>query len=227
MRLSLIALSSIFLVACATPPMGPTVQVMPSSAKPFQVFQQEQAECKQYAQSQVAGQADAANQMAVGAVVLGTVLGAALGSATSGRHYDDTGAGAATGAIVGTGIAANSSQNTQSSIQEQYNNAYVQCMYSKGNQVPGAASAQAPGNMDVSLQPPPPPMQSAGPPPAPPQAMTVAQAQAKLKVLGFPVGQADGIMGPRTHAELKRFQKSRGIAQTGELDADTVAALTN
>jgi hypothetical protein len=224
MRLSLIALSSLFLVACATPPMGPTVQVMPSSAKPFQVFQQEQAECKRYAQSEVAGQADAANQMAVGTVVLGTVLGAALGSATSGRHYDNTGAGGATGAIVGTGIAANSSQNAQSSIQEQYNNAYVQCMYSKGNQVPGAASARAPDNMDVSLQSPPPPMQSA---PPPPQAMTVAQAQAKLKVLGFPVGKADGTMGPRTHAELKRFQKSRGIAETGELDADTVAALTN
>ncbi|HKW93428.1 MAG TPA: glycine zipper family protein [Methylomirabilota bacterium] len=42
-------------------------------------------------------------------------------------------------------------------VQRRYDNAYVQCMYAKGNQVPGRAPAQA--------APPAPP---AGPPPPPP-----------------------------------------------------------
>jgi len=188
--------------------MGPTVQVMPSSTKPFQVFQQDQEECKQYAQTQVAGQADSANQKAVGAAVLGTALGAVLGGAVGQGH--GAGVGAAIGATAGTGIGANGSQGVQGSIQDQYNNAYVQCMYSKGNQVPGAPS-------DAGVPPP--------PPPAP--TLTVAQAQAKLNALGYPVGTVDGSMGNRTHVALKHFQRDHGIPQTGELDPDTVVALMN
>jgi outer membrane lipoprotein SlyB len=228
-KIPLCALSSLFLVACATVPMGPTVQVMPSSTKPFQVFQQEQGQCKQYAQSQIAGQAEAANNAAVGSAVLGTLLGAAAGAAIG--NHQGAGVGAATGVIAGSAIGTGSSQNAQLSIQEQYNNAYVQCMYSKGNQVPGATasistSAPPPGVAD-NMAPPPPPLQGVPPPSIQPQAMTLAQAQVKLKALGYPVGQADGIMGSRTHAQLRLFQKSRSISETGELDIDTVAALTN
>jgi len=57
------------------------------------------------------------------------------------------------------------------------------------------------------------------------QTMTVAQAQAKLNELGYPVGRPDGAMGPKTRSQLKRFQKSQGIAASGELDADTITAL--
>jgi hypothetical protein len=55
--------------------------------------------------------------------------------------------------------------------------------------------------------------------------MTVAQAQASLKAQGYAISQIDGVMGPKTRSELKRFQKSRGIHETGELDAATSAAL--
>lgn len=55
--------------------------------------------------------------------------------------------------------------------------------------------------------------------------MTVADAQAKLNALGYPCGKADGIMGRKTRAQLKRFQKAKGIAATGKLDDATVAAL--
>ena len=48
--------------------------------------------------------------------------------------------------------------------------------------------------------------------------MTVAQVQVKLNQLGYPVGCPDGIMDRKTHAQLKRFQASHGIAATGELD---------
>ena len=105
---------AVLLEACAAPPLGPTVQVLPAQNKPFEVFQQDQAVCTQYAASQVQGQAQRANNTAIGGAVLGTVLGAGLGAAI-GR-----GPGAAIGAA----------------IQYQYNNAYVQCMVAKGNQLP-------------------------------------------------------------------------------------------
>ncbi|OOG53404.1 glycine zipper family protein [Polaromonas sp. C04] len=136
-KLSLIALPPLlWLAACASPPMGPTVQVLPSPNKPFQVFQQDQFDCKQYAQSQVAGQAEAVNRGAAGAAATGVVLGGLLGAAIG--NHQGAGIGAGVGAIAGTSAGANSSAYAQGSIQAQYNNAYVQCMYSKGNQVPGA-----------------------------------------------------------------------------------------
>ncbi|MBC8724310.1 hypothetical protein F6X37_22770 [Paraburkholderia sp. 31.1] len=73
--ISVVALTLFVLSACASTPLGPTVQVMPGSTIPFRVFQQNQEECKQYAQSQVAGQAESANGAAVGSVLLGVALG--------------------------------------------------------------------------------------------------------------------------------------------------------
>ena len=146
-----VALSSALLLsACATQPMGPTVQVMPAVGKPFQMFQQEQADCKGYAQTQVQGQADSANNKAVGSALLGAALGAGLGAAVGGGH--GAGVGAAAGGVVGTGVGADGANNAQQSIQVQYDNAYSTCMYSKGNQVPGMAPAVA-----AALPPPPPP----------------------------------------------------------------------
>ena len=57
------------------------------------------------------------------------------------------------------------------------------------------------------------------------QTMSVAQAQAKLNELGYSVGHPDGVMGPKTRLQLKHFQKSQGIAASGELDANTITAL--
>jgi hypothetical protein len=56
--------------------------------------------------------------------------------------------------------------------------------------------------------------------------MTLKQAQEKLNEKGFPVGTADGVMGPKTRAELIRFQKSHGLPATGTLDQATIAALS-
>ena len=128
--------TTLVLCSCASTPPGPTVQALPGPNKPFPVFQQDQAECKQYAQSQVAGQADTANLKAIGTAVLGTALGAAVGAATS-WHGHAAGAGAAVGAIAGSAMGANSSAYAQGPIQYQYDNAYVQCMYAKGNLIPG------------------------------------------------------------------------------------------
>jgi uncharacterized protein YcfJ len=133
---------------------------MPAANKPFDVFQQDQAVCKQYADQQVAGQAQAANNQAVGGAILGTALGAGLGAAIGGGR--GAGIGAASGALVGTGVGASQSERAGYSVQQRYDIAYQQCMYSRGNQVPGYQPAYPPPASYGAPQP------SAGYPPPPP-----------------------------------------------------------
>lgn len=49
--------------------------------------------------------------------------------------------------------------------------------------------------------------------------------QQKLRQNGFYTGAVDGVWGPRTQAALSRFQRSRGIESTGELNPTTISAL--
>jgi hypothetical protein len=151
--------AALLVSACATEPMGPTVQVLPAQGKPFEAFENDQALCKNYASQQVAGQVDRANQNGVGAAVLTTALGAGLGAAIGGGQGAAIGAGA--GGLVGANVGADNSSRSDRSIQGQYNNAYVQCMYSKGNQVPPAPQPQrvyvAPPPVYYAYPPPPPP----------------------------------------------------------------------
>jgi Putative peptidoglycan binding domain len=194
-----VAAMAVLLSACAQPPMGPTVQVMPGPSKPMGEFQNDDALCRGMAQNAVAGQAEAANQNAAGATALGTLGGAALGAAI-GAAAGNAGAGAAIGA--GTGLAAgglygaNGTANAQASIQAQYNNAYAQCMYSRGNAVPGY-----------------------GPPPAsaatyggPPLVQAVQAQLIRLRYLG---GPADGIQGPATTNAIVAFERTNGLQVDG------------
>lgn len=82
---------------------------------------------------------------------------------------------------------------------------------------PVAAPSSAP---PVSAAPKPP-----EPPPPPPPSMSVGDMQKRLTELGYKPGPADGKMGPRTAAALKRFQHDRKLAQTGTLDAETIVEL--
>jgi hypothetical protein len=138
---------ALVLAGCVQQPLGPSVAVMPSPNKPFEVFQQDQYVCTQWANSQVAGQAQDANNRAFGTAVIGTILGAGLGAAIGGGS--GAAIGAASGALGGTVVSAGPSGGAQYDIQQRYDIAYSQCMYSKGNQVPGYSFHEAP--------PPPPP----------------------------------------------------------------------
>ncbi len=190
---------AVLLSACAQPPMGPTVQVMPAPGKPLGEFQNDDAMCRGVADNAVRGQAEAANQNAAGATALGTLGGAALGAAI-GAAAGNAGAGAAIGA--GTGLAAgglygaNGTANAQSSIQAQYNNAYASCMYSRGNQVPGFA-------------PPPPTAVGYGGP------SLVAAVQAQLIRLRYLGGPADGIQGPATTNAILAYERTNGLPTDG------------
>jgi len=139
--------AALLLTACATAPTGPMVRVLPAPNKPFEVFAQEQADCEHYASDQVAGGAQAANNRALGATALGAVLGLGVGAATgSGRAAT---VGAASGGAIGAAVGANQSSFAGYSLQRRYDVAYSQCMYAKGNNVPGMMAAAPP--------PPPPP----------------------------------------------------------------------
>src|SRR5258707_1642897 len=148
------------LAGCAMQPTGPSVSVFPAPYKPFEVFQEDQYECGQYASGQVAGLADRANNGALGAAALGTALGLAVGAATGDGHAATF--GAVTGGAIGGTIGADQSERAGFSLQRRYDIAVAQCMYSKGNQVPGFERYAAP--------PPPPPDGPGGPPPPRPRA---------------------------------------------------------
>jgi hyperosmotically inducible protein len=55
-------------------------------------------------------------------------------------------------------------------------------------------------------------------------AQVIAMQQA-LKDKGFDPGGTDGVMGPRTAAALKAYQKSENLPTTGTMDSDTGAKL--
>jgi uncharacterized protein YcfJ len=204
------------LVGCAATPMGPTVQVMPAPGKDFGAFQSDQATCKNYAAGQVQGQAEAANNQAVAGGVLATALGAGLGAAVGGA-YGNAGAGAAvgaaSGATMGAGMGANSSGYAQMSIQQQYDNAYSQCMYSKGDQVPGYAP--------VATAAPPPPTMSAAAGPDP----LVHSTQSELIRLGYLQGAADGYTGPKTRGAISAFEQAHGMPVDGTASPGLLARL--
>lgn len=54
---------------------------------------------------------------------------------------------------------------------------------------------------------------------------TISRAQARLLELGYRIGKADGILGPRTKSALQQYQRAKGLAETGALDHATVVAL--
>jgi len=54
---------------------------------------------------------------------------------------------------------------------------------------------------------------------------TIRAIQQALDKQGFKVGQADGAWGERTTTAIGNFQRARGMAASGELDAHTLAAL--
>jgi hypothetical protein len=159
-----VSLTAALLAGCVTPPMGPTIPVMPGPNKQFDAFQQDDATCRDFAGNRVAGGAEAANNKAVGETLLGAALGAGLGAAVGGGR--GAGIGAAAGGIVGAGAGSNTSGHAQYSLQQQYNIAYAQCMSSKGDKVQWGPRAR----YGYGYPPPPPgygPPPGAYPPPPP------------------------------------------------------------
>lgn len=153
---------------CATVPTGPSVMALPAPGKPFEVFQVDDATCRQWAAQQIgqSPQETVTQNTAAGAVV-GTAIGAGLGAAigaASGHWGTGAAIGAGSGLLVGTAAGSNAGQVYGREAQRRYDHAYIQCMYANGNQVPGAGQTHQPRRIRRSSPPPPPPDLGSEPP---------------------------------------------------------------
>jgi hypothetical protein len=190
-HLLLSALAASTLAACATAPVGPSVLVLPGSKSSFEAFQLDDDECRGFAaeRSGAQGATDAGAREAAVGTAIGAAAGAAIG-AGAGDAAAGAAIGAGTGLLWGTAYGVDSAAYAADSWQRSYDNAYVQCMYAKGHQVPappgvalnptrwrardgygpppGARRGHAPPPSEPieSWSPPPPP--SGEPPPPPP-----------------------------------------------------------
>ncbi|MBE0615860.1 MAG: hypothetical protein IH604_19490 [Burkholderiales bacterium] len=173
LRLSpLVALLGV--AACTTIPTGPSVMALPGSDRNFNQFRADDADCRQFAQVQ-SGSATAnetALDSGVKSAAAGALIGALAGAAMGG--HQGAGVGAGVGLLAGGAAGTGASQASGHGAQNRYDNAYVQCMYSKGNRVPvsGQMSSRpapdryaSPAARSAYAPPPPPP---GYPPPPPP-----------------------------------------------------------
>ena len=100
----------------------------------------------------------------------GAAAGAALGAA-AGNPAIGAAAGAGVGLLGGTAVGASRGDAYGGSVQRRYDMSYTQCMYAKGNQVPGARGSrvqQQPAYTSPAPPPPPPPPASSAAPTVPP-----------------------------------------------------------
>jgi len=150
-------LGPVLLAACATYPTGPTVMAMPGSGKTFEQFQADDAVCRQYAQMQSGSNTanQAATNSALESAAVGTAIGAAAGTLI-GNNHQGTATGAGVGLLAGSALGMNASNRSAEMTQKAYDQAYMQCMYAKGEKVPvyGEPSPVMPSR---PVYPPPPP----------------------------------------------------------------------
>jgi peptidoglycan hydrolase-like protein with peptidoglycan-binding domain len=196
--------SALLLSACATQPIGPSVQVMPAPGKPFENFAQDETACKSYADGQIAGAVKQANDNAFATGALTTALGAGTGALLGGGGAKT---GAAAGAAAGADAGAASTATAQGTIQQRYDAAYSACMYGKGNRVPG---------FEPVVATPAPAVVAPVVPLAPRFDPTlVAAIQTELSRLGLLTGAPDGAYGPKTRGAISDYQKMRGLPRDG------------
>lgn len=176
-RLVLFTLLAAVLGGCAVTPTGPSVMVLPGDQMTLDQFRSDDFMCRQYALEQIGGTtaSQAAQQSAVTSAAVGTVVGALAGAAIGGNSRG-TAVGAGGGILLGSAMGADSANRSSTGTQRQYDNAYIQCMYSRGHRVPVPAglsnnmsiqrpvSTQRPVSAAEAGIPPPPP----GNPPEPP-----------------------------------------------------------
>ena len=136
-----VLLGALLLAGCVTAPSGPSVLVLPAKDKTFAQFQQEDANCRQFASAQTGGvsPADAANSSTAASAAVGTVLGAAAGAAigaAAGNPAAGAAIGAGSGLFLGGASGLNAGAYSGASLQQRYDMSYLQCMAASGNEVP-------------------------------------------------------------------------------------------
>lgn len=161
--------AALLLGACTVMPTGPTVMVLPGTGHSIERFRADEAWCRQDALMQIGGKNanEAARESAVSSAAVGTAVGALAGAALGGNSQGAA-VGAGAGLLMGSAVGSDAARASGYGTQRQYDNAYVQCMYTKGHRVPVPAGmgysrpARSIGS-DAGIPPPPP-----GLPPPPP-----------------------------------------------------------
>jgi len=158
---------ALLVTACAVAPTAPSLAAMPGTGKDFEQFRVDNLVCRDYAQQEIGGPSStqSANQSGVQSAVVGTVIGALIGAAVGNHRSAAAGAGA--GLVIGSAVGAGSAQQNAQTLQQRYDNAYIQCMYAKGHRVP--VSGRYINNESPAPQNPPPPPPPGSPPPPPPR----------------------------------------------------------
>jgi hypothetical protein len=139
----------LLVAGCAVrPPTGPTVLAVPPEGKALSQFQQEEANCRNYAFNQIGiTPAQAGNRSVAGSAVVGTALGTAAGAllgAAGGSAGTGAALGAGTGLLAGSAVGASNAQTSSFGLQARYDMAYTQCLASTGNTVQTAAAYASP-----------------------------------------------------------------------------------
>lgn len=145
---------------CATAPAGPSIMSLPGSSKTFDQFRADDLDCRQFASVQIGGTTpnQAANDATARSAAVGTAVGAAAGALIDGAS--GAGVGAGFGLLTGALVGSSSGYASGYSLQQRYDIAYVQCMYSKGHKVPVsgrfASANERPAPRRYTPPPPPP-----------------------------------------------------------------------
>ena len=133
----------LLLAGCVTVPTGPAVMVLPGQYKPFDVFRIDDLDCRNYASAAIGAPTQAATDSAaataLGAAAIGAAAGALIGSAT-GQAGQGAAIGAGMGGVFGGTAAAGQGAASSYQLQRRYDAAYMQCMYARGNQIPGTVA---------------------------------------------------------------------------------------
>lgn len=157
-RILLLLGATSVLAGCASAPTAPRVTALPGSNKSYEAFQRDDAICRDRAYFAAGGSRaqQAGNDTVANSAVLGTLIGAAAGALIDGGHGAAVGAGM--GLLTGAAVGSNQAQADGWSAQRRYDSSYLQCMYARGNQVPGRYVARrAPAYPPAAYTPPPPP----------------------------------------------------------------------
>jgi hypothetical protein len=157
--------ASLLLGACASVPKGPGVMALPGTGRSPDQFRSDDAECRNFADTQIGGAtpSDVANSTVGKSAVIGTAIGAGVGAAFGGGGGAAVGAGF--GLLTGAAVGASAGEASAYALQRRYDNAYVQCMYSKGHKVPISGHLTSTPPRYVPPPPPPPPSPTTPPPP--------------------------------------------------------------
>jgi hypothetical protein len=136
LRFSYVLAAVLVLSACTSIPTGPSMLVLPGTGISFEQFRLDEADCRQYASSQVGGStaSKAAADSGVKSAVVGTAIGAVAGALIGG--HNSAGVGAGSGLLIGSVVGAGTGESSGRNLQQRYDFGYQQCMYAKGHLVP-------------------------------------------------------------------------------------------